>query len=229
MLVSNNFWWCWCCWSRDHTLSNKGETEHFWKCSLITYTHSPGLKDPCLDLPLCLFQKLLFDRHVLQICFKRMQWSALLTGSDLTTGMCLLRWDLEMSEIDLCFITMLRSPRKEVLVLCKAQFLPDAKKHGSLHMPQLPLLFLKISIPFLEPQRPACLQRLKVPLLSASLGEGVCRTQALPSPFPDQWIKFLLCYTEPRFISIICNSKQRTHWRVTDLLGISYTICLKNI
>ena len=71
MLVSNNFGWCWCCWSRDQTLSNKGETEHFWKCSLITYTRSPELKDPCLDVPLCLFQKLLFDRHVLQICFKR--------------------------------------------------------------------------------------------------------------------------------------------------------------
>ena len=37
------------------------------------------------------------------------QWSMALTGSDMTTGTHLCRWNLEVSESHLCFLTMLRS------------------------------------------------------------------------------------------------------------------------
>ena len=56
--------------------------------------------------------------------------------------------------------------------------------------------------------------------------EGVLRAWALSSPFLDQWIKFLLCYTETGFVwlAFVTLGKERTHWGVTDLLGIGNKI-----
>ena len=48
---------------------------------------------------------------------------------------------LEVSENDLCFITMLRSLPDKGFKLYQAQFQPGAKEHRRLHMPQLPWLF----------------------------------------------------------------------------------------
>ena len=104
----------------------------------LTYTRSPELKNPCLDLPVCFKSSCYLTDTFCSYILRDMQWSTLLNRLWLDYWNVLLRWDLEVSEIDLCFITVLRSLPKEVLVLCKTQFLPNAKEHGSLHMPQLP-------------------------------------------------------------------------------------------
>lgn len=101
----------------------------------------------------------------------------------------------------LCFLTMLSSPpqvrictlRGTISALCKETW-------KTAHVPAAHSPTLEIFAPFLEPWRHACLLNLKITLLPSLQREGAFRAGALPSPFIDQWIKFLLSFIEPGFL-----------------------------
>ena len=121
----------------------------------------------CLDLRLCLYQKLLvFERDVLYCALRDMLWSAPLNRLWPNYRNVPAQRRLELSESDLCFITMLRPLPNKGFVLYQAQFWPGAKEHRRLHMHQLTLAVLETSTPFLEPQWCTCLLPLRLLLAS---------------------------------------------------------------
>lgn len=121
----------------------------------------------CLDLPLCLYQKLLVLKEMFCTCaLREMLWSAPLNRLWSNYRNVPAQRRLELSESDLCFITMLRPLPNKGFVLYQAQFWPDAKEHRRLHMAQLTLAVLETSTPFLEPQWCTCLLPLRLLLPS---------------------------------------------------------------
>ena len=67
---------------------------------------------------------------------------------------------------------------------------------------------------------------LKSPLFLSSWG-SVFLAWTLPSSFPDEGIKFLLCHSETGFCFFfpdICNSGRRTRWEVTNPMATGNTV-----
>ena len=147
-------------------LRNKKETEHFWWWAFFIYTHPKSWRTLIL-----IYLSVAFKASgIWQICFP-VVFSKIYSGqvpwitSDLTTGLCLHRWDLEV----------LHSHAKISAQggdLCSTQ-------HNSCHVQRTMedcaclsyLGYFWKYYPFLELQWPTCLLPLKISLLSPPLRE----------------------------------------------------------